>query len=94
MKADEIKRQLEELRSLISRGEDKALNFNQVADYLGLSHSYLYKLTSRKIIPCHRPTGKMLYFSKRELDEWLFNREDVSRVQAQADKEDSKKHSG
>lgn len=79
MQSNEIKKQLEEIKSLlikqddrVLRPEDKPLNFNQAAEYLGFSHSYLYKLTSRKIIPCHRPTGKVLFFSKAELDEWIF----------------------
>ncbi len=81
MKAEEINKQLAEIKSLIKRSDDiayrqasKPLNFNQAADYLGFSHSYLYKLTSRKIIPCHRPTGKVLFFSKIELDDWVFSR--------------------
>ena len=79
MKADQRKNQnevlskLNELEELLKRKNDKPLNFNQAAEYLGFSHSYLYKLTSRKIIPCHRPTGKMLFFSKAELDEWIFS---------------------
>jgi len=72
MESNEIKKQLEEIKTLLRRKDNKPLNFNQAADYLGFSHSYLYKLTSRKIIPCHRPTGKMLFFSKAELDEWVF----------------------
>lgn len=69
---NEILTKLNELEALLRKKNDKPLNFNQAADYLGFSHSYLYKLTSRKIIPCHRPTGKMLFFSKVELDEWIF----------------------
>lgn len=73
MKKEEIKKQLEEIKTLLRKQGDKPLNFNQAAEYLGFSHSYLYKLTSRKIIPCHRPTGKMLFFSKAELDDWIFS---------------------
>jgi len=75
MKKEEIKKQLEEIKTLLRKQDDKPLNFNQAAEYLGFSHSYLYKLTSRKIIPCHRPTGKMLFFSKAELDDWIFSKE-------------------
>src|SRR5690606_887073 len=83
MKKDAIANQLEEIKTLLRKKNDKPLNFNQAADYLGFSHSYLYKLTSRKIIPCHRPTGKMLFFSKEELDEWIFeNRSQPSKKMA------------
>jgi len=80
---NEILTKLNELETLLRKKNDKPLNFNQAADYLGFSHSYLYKLTSRKIIPCHRPTGKMLFFSKVELDEWIFeNRSQPSKKMA------------
>ncbi len=73
---NEVLSKLNELEELLKRKNDKPLNFNQAAEYLGFSHSYLYKLTSRKIIPCHRPTGKMLFFSKSELDDWIFTNRD------------------
>ncbi|KAB2845807.1 MAG: helix-turn-helix domain-containing protein, partial [Ignavibacterium sp.] len=86
MKKDAIANSLEEIKSLLRRQNDQPLNFVQAAQYLGFSHSYLYKLTSRKIIPCHSPTGKMLFFSKVELDEWVFSN---SKVKDQKSKENS-----
>jgi excisionase family DNA binding protein len=47
------------------------LNFDEVATYTGLSKSYLYKLTSSGGIPCFKPQGKHIYFSKQEIDQWL-----------------------
>ncbi len=47
------------------------LNFDEVAAYTGLSKSYLYKLTSTGGIPCFKPQGKHIYFSKKEVDQWL-----------------------
>ena len=92
MKTEDIKKQLEEIKSLIRKADDKPFNFNQAAEYLGFSHSYLYKLTSRKIIPCHRPTGKMLFFSKAELDEWIFeNRDQKSEDRSQNGNEEDNK---
>ncbi|HKJ82213.1 MAG TPA: helix-turn-helix domain-containing protein, partial [Ignavibacteriaceae bacterium] len=89
---EDIKKQLEEIKSLIRKADDKPFNFNQAAEYLGFSHSYLYKLTSRKIIPCHRPTGKMLFFSKAELDEWIFeNRDQKSEDRSQNGNEEDNK---
>ncbi len=50
------------------------LDFQQACDYLGLSESYLYKLTHKKLIPHYKmPTGKKLIFVKSELDEWLLS---------------------
>lgn len=47
------------------------LNFVEVAAYTGLSKSYLYKLSSTGGIPCYKPSGKQIYFSKLEIDQWL-----------------------
>lgn len=47
------------------------LNFSEACQYLSLSESHLYKLTSNKSIPHFCPQGKRLYFNRAELDEWL-----------------------
>lgn len=49
----------------------KILNFSDGVKYLGVSESYLYKLTSANKIPFYRPTGKLIFFKKEELDAWL-----------------------
>lgn len=47
------------------------LSFEEASKFLNLSKSYLYKLTSGGLIPHYKPQGKMLYFEKIELEEWL-----------------------
>lgn len=47
------------------------LTFDEAALYLGLSKSYLYKLTSGQKIPHYKPAGKMVYFNRGELETWL-----------------------
>lgn len=49
----------------------EVLNFNDACNYLDISASHLYKLTSQKSIPHFCPQGKKLYFKREELDEWL-----------------------
>ncbi len=71
---DELKKIAELLSMNVISKDEKLLNFKQTADYLGLSHSYLYKLTSQKMIPCHRPLGR-LFFYKPELDAWIKRKE-------------------
>lgn len=70
-KTNQISKQLDEIQILLKRKDDKPLNFVEAAQYLSLSHSTLYKLTYQRKIPCHKPTGKVLYFFKCELDEWI-----------------------
>ena len=74
---------LEKLEKLEQRiGEQnllmkEVLNFNDACNYLDISASHLYKLTSQKSIPHFCPQGKKLYFKRAELDEWLLrNRQD------------------
>lgn len=54
------------------RQTSKPLTFKEACAYLGYAPSYLYKLTYRKIIPHYKPTGKMIFFSKAEIDGWIF----------------------
>ena len=55
------------------------LNLSEAANYLDISESHLYKLTSSRQIPHFCPQGKKLYFRRDELDTWLQrNRQDSS----------------
>lgn len=49
----------------------EVLTSEETANYLGISKSYLYKLTMRREIPHYKPMGKMCYFNRREVEEWL-----------------------
>ena len=49
----------------------EVLTSDEAAAYMGVSKSYLYKLTMRKQIPHYKPMGKMCYFNRAELEEWL-----------------------
>ncbi len=60
------------LENLLKKKDDKPLTFKEACAYLGYAPSYLYKLTYRKVIPHYKPTGKMIFFSKNELDEWIY----------------------
>jgi excisionase family DNA binding protein len=47
------------------------LTSDEAAKYMGISKSYLYKLTMRQQIPHYKPMGKMCYFNRQELEQWL-----------------------
>jgi len=49
------------------------LTFDQACDYTGISRSYMYKLTARGEIPFSKPKGKLIFFSREKLDNWLLN---------------------
>ncbi len=74
LKMDEIIKHLERLEKLIENqnlNTKEILNFNETCQYLEVSQSHLYKLTSSGIIPHYKPNGKKIYFSRSELDSWL-----------------------
>lgn len=54
------------------------LTFDEVANFTGLSKSYLYKLTSSGGIPCYKPKGKHIYFNKQEIEKWLLQNRKVT----------------
>ena len=49
----------------------QTLSIEEAAIYTALSVSYLYKLTSTQKIPHFKPRGKIIYFDRLELDNWL-----------------------
>ena len=49
----------------------EVLTSDEAARYMGVSKSYLYKLTMRREIPHFKPLGKMCYFNRREVEAWL-----------------------
>jgi predicted DNA-binding transcriptional regulator AlpA len=64
----------EELRTLVIQGslsQKAVLTLPEAAIYTGRSQSNLYKLSSLGRIPCSKPEGKMLYFDRLKLDEWM-----------------------
>ena len=53
------------------RKEGKTIfDVNEVCKYLHMSKSSIYKMTADRIIP-HYKRGKLLYFNKIEIDDWV-----------------------
>ena len=49
------------------------LTFEEACEYLGFKKSYVYKLTSAKIIPHSKPNGKTIFFERKKLEEWMLS---------------------
>ena len=79
---NKIQKSIQELQT--STGD--VLTFEQAKDFLNVSGSYLYKLTSSNQIPCYKPRGKQLYFDKEELKDWLLQNRNttVNEIESQA----------
>ena len=67
----DILARLTALEEKLNQDSNNPMNFHEACEYLGFAPSYLYKLTYQNIIPHYKPTGKRLYFFKKELDEWI-----------------------
>ena len=81
MKNEKIEKSLEEIKNLLRRKDTAPLNFVQAAQYLSISHSQLYKYTSQRKIPFHKPSGKYLYFFKHELDAWIHQNDEPNSIE-------------
>jgi excisionase family DNA binding protein len=68
----DILSQLSEIKEILAEKDRQPLTLEEAASYLRLSKSYIYKLTSSGMIPHYKPEGKLIYFEKAELDEWIF----------------------
>jgi len=70
-----MKEELKEVADLVTANiiscKKEVLTSDEAAAYMGVSKSYLYKLTARKEIPHYKPNGKMCYFNRKELEQWL-----------------------
>lgn len=78
---DELLQRLERIELLLEHQKlihKEVLNFNEACEYLELSQSHLYKMTSTAVIPYYKPNGKKVYFKRIELEAWLLRNRTTS----------------
>lgn len=74
MTGQQISEKLERIEArLADLGQASAKPYDLIgaAEYLGISRSHLYQLTSKGQIGHFKPAGKKIYFDKADLDEYL-----------------------
>ncbi len=54
------------------------LTTGQACEYLRISKSSLYKMTSKKKNPFTKPNGGKMYFLKEDLDNWMLSNKSKS----------------
>lgn len=69
--SDELKQVADMITANIISTQKEVLTSDEAARYMGISKSYLYKLTSTQQIPHFKPLGKICYFNRAELEQWL-----------------------
>lgn len=68
---EDLKKVADLITANIISTQKEVLTSDEAARYMGISKSYLYKLTMRQQIPHYKPMGKMCYFNREELESWL-----------------------
>ena len=71
MTQEEIKQTASELADRVIFTTKEVLTSDETARYMGISKSYLYKLTMRREIPHYKPMGKVCYFNRKEIEYFL-----------------------
>ena len=70
MQNELLEKRLEQIEKLLL-GQKDVFTFKECCLYTGISRTYMYKLTCANRIPHFKPHGKVIYFSKAEIDAWL-----------------------
>lgn len=71
-----VQKELQQIKKFIQEQNilrKEVLTLEEVSQYLGQSKSSIYKLTSKREIPFYSPGGKIKYFRKSELENWIFS---------------------
>ena len=87
---EEVIKRLDKIAALLecqNLAQKALFNFNETCQYLDVSESHLYKLTSARQIPHFCPQGKKLYFKREELNEWLQRNRQLTNAQVEANVE-------
>ena len=61
----------------------EVLNLEEAASFLGIAKSTLYKMTHENRIPFYKPAGKLIYFEKSVLLEWIRSNRIMSEAELQ-----------
>jgi len=52
-------------------GLKEILNVEELSDSTGFKKSYIYKLVHTNSLAYSKPNGKVLFFERKKVDEWL-----------------------
>ena len=79
-------KELQDLKNLATLLVKQALTMNDAAMFTGLSKSQLYKLVSSKKIPYYKNAGgKLIFFDKDELTEWMLQNRVKTKKEVESD---------
>jgi excisionase family DNA binding protein len=55
--------------------DQEFLTATEAAEFLRIKKSHLYNLTSKRLVKFYQPQGKLMYFLKADLKDWILNNE-------------------
>ena len=68
---DELNQIAEIIGKRLALCHKEVLTLEEASQYSGLALSTLYKLTSTRVLPHSKPTGKYCFIKRADLEEWL-----------------------
>lgn len=71
MENTELKQVAQEVADKVLFCSKEVLTTREVARYMDISLSTLYHLTMQRKIPHYKPNGKVCYFNRHEVEQWL-----------------------
>ena len=70
MPPEQLQKRLEKIEGKLYLTKE-VFTLEEVAEYLGVSTSQIYKFTMKLEIPHYKPRGKMVYFDRKEIVKWM-----------------------
>lgn len=70
---EKILNRLENIEQMILLQQKNVFTPQEAAGFLGVTLGTIYKMTSAGLIPFSKPNGKLIYFSKEALIEWMLS---------------------
>lgn len=74
---EELMKHLQQIEKYIYVGKS-LLTIEEAAKYMCVSKSFVYKLTSSRELRTYRPSGKVLYINKTDLNAWMMQNMQVT----------------
>jgi excisionase family DNA binding protein len=74
---EKLMRRIDQLERMIqdnTLSQRIVLNFNEAVAFLNISSSQLYKMTCKRLIPFYKPNGKIIFFKRAELENWMLSK--------------------
>ena len=69
--SDLVRQVAEIISDRVSFAAKKYLTTAEAAAYLGIGINSLYKMTMRKVFPVYKPSGKIIFIKREDLDKYI-----------------------